>query len=212
MTNNYVNYKLYLVTDRTNKTDEEFLNIIEEAIKGGVTVVQIREKDADTLEFYNISKKVKEICSKYNVPLIINDRIDIALAIDADGVHIGQSDMPIKIARKLIGNDKILGISAHNLKEATDAEENGADYLGVGAIFSTSTKKDANDVSIDTLKEISSNVDIPTVAIGGINLDNVEKLKDTNISGISVVSAIMNAENPKIASENLLRKLKIKHY
>ena len=208
MTNNYVNYKLYLVTDRTNKTDEEFLNIIEEAIKGGVTVVQIREKDADTLEFYNISNKVKEICSKYNVPLIINDRIDIALAIDADGVHIGQSDMPIKIARKLIGNDKILGISAHNLEEATDAEENGADYLGVGAIFSTSTKKDANDVSIDTLKEISSNVDIPTVAIGGINLDNVEKLKDTNISGISVVSAIMNAENPKIASENLLRKIK----
>ena len=208
MTNNYVNYKLYLVTDRTNKTDEEFLNIIEEAIKGGVTVVQIREKDADTLEFYNISNKVKEICSKYNVPLIINDRIDIALAIDADGVHIGQSDMPIKIARKLIGNDKILGISAHNLKEATDAEENGADYLGVGAIFSTSTKKDANDVSIDTLKEITSNVDIPTVAIGGINLDNIEKLKDTHISGISVVSAIMNAENPKIASENLLRKIK----
>ena len=203
-----IDYKLYLVTDRTNKTDKEFLNIIEEAIKGGVTVVQIREKDADTLEFYNISNKVKEICSKYNVPLIINDRIDIALAIDADGVHIGQSDMPIKIARKLIGNDKILGISAHNLEEATDAEENGADYLGVGAIFSTSTKKDANDVSIDTLKEISSNVDIPTVAIGGINLDNVEKLKDTNISGISVVSAIMNAENPKIASENLLRKIK----
>lgn len=203
-----IDYKLYLVTDRTNKTDKEFLNIIEEAIKGGVTVVQIREKDADTLEFYNISNKVKEICSKYNVPLIINDRIDIALAIDADGVHIGQSDMPIKIARKLIGNDKILGISAHNLEEATDAEENGADYLGVGAIFSTSTKKDANDVSIDTLKEITSNVDIPTVAIGGINLDNVEKLKDTNISGISVVSAIMNAENPKIASENLLRKIK----
>lgn len=203
-----IDYKLYLVTDRTNKTDEEFLNIIEEAIKGGVTVVQIREKDADTLEFYNISNKVKEICSKYNVPLIINDRIDIALAIDADGVHIGQSDMPIKIARKLIGNDKILGISAHNLEEATDAEENGADYLGVGAIFSTSTKKDANDVSIDTLKEITSNVDIPTVAIGGINLDNIEKLKDTHISGISVVSAIMNAENPKIASENLLRKIK----
>ena len=203
-----IDYKLYLVTDRTNKTDKEFLNIIKEAIKGGVTVVQIREKDADTLEFYNISKKVKEICSKYNVPLIINDRIDIALAIDADGVHIGQSDMPIKIARKLIGNDKILGISAHNIQEAKEAEENDADYLGVGAIFSTSTKKDANDVSIDTLKEISSNVDIPTVAIGGINLDNVEKLKDTNISGISVVSAIMNAENPKIASENLLRKIK----
>ena len=203
-----IDYKLYLVTDRTNKTDKEFLNIIEEAIKGGVTVVQIREKDADTLEFYNISNKVKEICSKYNVPLIINDRIDIALAIDADGVHIGQSDMPIKIARKLIGNDKILGISAHNIQEAKEAEENGADYLGVGAIFSTSTKKDANDVSIDTLKEITSNVDIPTVAIGGINLDNVEKLKDTNISGISVVSAIMNAENPKIASENLLRKIK----
>lgn len=204
-----INYELYLVTDRTNKTDTEFLNIIEEAIKGGVTVIQIREKEADTLEFYNISKKVKGICSKYNVPLIINDRIDIALAIDADGVHIGQNDMPIKIARKLIGNDKILGISAHNIQEAKEAEENGADYLGVGAIFTTSTKKDANDVSIDTLKDITSTVNIPTVAIGGINLDNVEKLKDTNISGISVVSAIMNAENPKIASEKLKKIIKM---
>lgn len=208
MVNKNVNYELYLVTDRTNKTDNEFLNIIEEAIKGGVSIIQIREKEADTLECYNISKKVKEICSKYNVPLIINDRIDIALAIDADGVHIGQSDMPIKIARKLIGNDKILGISAHNIQEAKEAEENSADYLGVGAIFSTSTKKDASDISIDTLKDITSSVNIPTVAIGGINLDNVEKLKDTNISGISVVSAIMNAKNPKIVSENLLRKIK----
>lgn len=198
-----IDYSLYLVTDRKDKTEQEFLNIIEESIKGGVTVIQIREKIANTQEFYNIALKVKEITTKYNVPLIINDRIDIALAIDADGVHIGQDDMPIKIARKLIGPNKILGVSAHNLKEAKKAKEKSADYLGVGAIFTTSTKNNAEDVSIDTLKSITESVDIPTVAIGGINLENAHKLSNTKIAGFSVVSAIMDANNPKIASEKL---------
>lgn len=196
-------YSLYLVTDRKDKTEKEFLNIIEESIKGGVTLIQLREKIASTQEFYNIASKVKEITKKYNVPLIINDRIDIALAIDADGVHVGQDDMPTHIVRQLIGPNKILGVSAHNIKEAKKAKKDGADYLGVGAIFTTSTKNDANEVSIETLKNITQFVDVPTVAIGGINLDNADKLKNTKIAGFSVVSAIMNAKNPKIASQKL---------
>lgn len=197
-----IDYSLYLVTNRENKSKENFLKIIEESIKGGVTLIQLREKTVSTQEFFNIATNVKEITKKYNVPLIINDRIDIALAIDADGVHIGQDDMPTKIARKFIGPNKILGVSVHNLKEAKKAEENGANYLGVGAIFTT-TKDDANDVSIKTLKRITESVDIPTVAIGGINLENANQLKNTKIAGFSVVSAIMEAKEPKIASKKL---------
>lgn len=198
-----IDYSLYLVTNRENKSKENFLKIIEESIKGGVTLIQLREKTVSTQEFFNIATNVKEITKKYNVPLIINDRIDIALAIDAEGVHIGQDDMPTKIARKIIGPNKILGVSAHNLKEAKKAEENGANYLGVGAIFTTTTKDDANDVSIKTLKRITESVDIPTVAIGGINLENANQLKNTKIAGFSVVSAIMEAKEPKIASKKL---------
>lgn len=198
-----IDYSLYLVTNRENKSKENFLKIIEESIKGGVTLIQLREKTVSTQEFFNIATNVKEITKKYNVPLIINDRIDIALAIDAEGVHIGQDDMPTKIARKIIGPNKILGVSVHNLKEAKKAEENGANYLGVGAIFTTTTKDDANDVSIKTLKRITESVDIPTVAIGGINLENANQLKNTKIAGFSVVSAIMEAKEPKIASKKL---------
>lgn len=198
-----IDYSLYLVTNRENKSKENFLKIIEESIKGGVTLIQLREKTVSTQEFFNIATNVKEITKKYNVPLIINDRIDIALAIDAEGVHIGQDDMPTKIARKIIGPNKILGVSAHNLKEAKKAEENGANYLGIGAIFTTTTKDDANDVSIKTLKRITESVDIPTVAIGGINLENANQLKNTKIAGFSVVSAIMEAKEPKIASKKL---------
>lgn len=203
--NKDIDYSLYLVTNRT-KTNEEFLKIIEDSIKGGVTLLQLREKNSSTKEFYDLAVKVQEITTKYNIPLIINDRLDIALAIDCEGVHLGQDDMPIKIARNILGNDKIIGVSAHNIEEAKKGELNGADYIGSGAVFPTSTKKDASDVPVDKLKEITSTVKIPTVAIGGINLDNVSKLKDTNISGISVVSAIMEAENPKIASENLKKE------
>ena len=198
-----IDYSLYLVTDHRNKTDEEFLNIIEEAIKGGTSIVQLREKTASTKEFYQLALKVKEITSKYDVPLLINDRIDIALAVDSDGVHIGQDDMPAGIARKIIGKDKILGVSASTVAEAKKAEADGADYIGSGAVFPTATKDDADSVSKLQLKEIVHSIDIPVVAIGGITLENADTLKDTGIAGFSVVSAIMSADNPKEASQKL---------
>ena len=198
-----IDYSVYLVTDHRNITDEEFLNIIEEAIEGGTTIVQLREKTASTKDFYQLALKVKEITSKYDVPLLINDRIDIALAVDSDGVHIGQDDMPADIARKIIGEDKILGVSASTVAEAKKAEADGADYIGSGAVFPTSTKDDADSVSIEDLKEIVSSIDIPVVAIGGITLENASLLKDTGIAGFSVVSAIMSADNPKEASQKL---------
>lgn len=196
---------LYLVTDKRNKTDEEFLEIIEEAIKGGTTVVQIREKEEETLDFYNLALKVKEITSKYNVPLIVNDRIDVALAIKSEGVHIGQTDMPADVARSLIGDEMILGVSASTVKEARKAEKDGADYIGTGAVFPTATKDDAPSITKDDLKEVTGSINIPTVAIGGITLENASELAGTGIAGISVVSAIMNSEDPKTASENLLK-------
>ena len=196
---------LYLVTDKRNKTDEEFLEIIEEAIKGGTTVVQIREKEGETLDFYNLALKVKEITSKYNVPLIVNDRIDVALAIKSEGVHIGQTDMPADVARSLIGDEMILGVSASTVKEARKAEKDGADYIGTGAVFPTATKDDAPSITKDDLKEVTGSINIPTVAIGGITLENASELAGNGIAGISVVSAIMNSEDPKTASENLLK-------
>lgn len=207
---NSLNLSLYLVTNNS-EDEEKFLNIIEESLKGGVSVVQLREKKAETLDFYNLALKVKEITQKYNVPLIINDRIDIALAIDAEGVHIGQSDMPAQIARLLIGKDKILGVSAANIKEAKKAQKDSADYIGVGAVYPTNTKDDATSVSKKELKEIVKSVDIPTVAIGGITRENAHELNDCGIDGISVVSAIMNSQNPKTASENLLKEFKAKN-
>ena len=198
-----IDYSVYLVTDRRNKTDEEFLNIIEEAIKGGTTVVQLREKDASTKEFYDLALRVKEITSKYGVPLLINDRIDIALAVDSEGVHIGQDDMPADIAREIIGEDKILGVSASTVEEAKKAEMDSADYIGSGAVFPTATKDDADSVSKDELKEIVDSIDIPVVAIGGITVENASTLKGSGIAGFSVVSAIMSAEDPKEASKKL---------
>ena len=200
---NNINLSLYLVTDKSDDV-EKFLNTIEEAIKGGVTVVQIREKTAETLDFYNLALKVKEITSKYEVPLIINDRVDVALAIDADGVHVGQSDMPCDVTRKLIGADKILGVSAATIEEAKKAQNDGADYIGTGAVFPTSTKDDAPKITKQDLKEIVESIDIPVVAIGGISKDNAHELIDTGIAGLSVVSAIMSSDNPKKSSEELL--------
>ena len=198
-----IDLSLYLVTDKSDDV-EKFLNTIEEAIKGGVTVVQIREKTADTLDFYNLALQVKEITTKYDVPLIINDRVDVALAIDADGVHVGQSDMPCDVTRKLIGEDKILGVSAATIEEAKKAERDGADYIGTGAVFPTKTKDDAPSITKEDLKEITESINIPTVAIGGITLENASQLKDTGIAGLSVVSAIMSSDNPKKSSEELL--------
>ena len=198
-----IDYSVYLVTDRRNKTDDEFLNIIEEAIKGGTTIVQLREKTASTKEFYDLALKVKEITSRYGVPLLINDRIDIALAVGSEGVHIGQDDMPADIAREIIGEDKILGVSASTVEEAKKAEIDSADYIGSGAVFPTSTKDDADSVSKEELKEIVDSIDIPVVAIGGITVENASTLKGSGIAGVSVVSAIMSAEDPKEASGKL---------
>ena len=194
---------LYLVTDKSDDVDK-FLETIEEGIKGGVSVVQIREKTADTLDFYNLALKVKEITTKYDVPLIINDRVDVALAVDADGVHVGQSDMPCDVTRKLIGDDKILGVSAATIAEAQKAEKDGADYIGTGAVFPTATKDDAPKITKKDLKDVADSINIPVVAIGGINAENAHELNGTGIAGLSVVSAIMSAENPKKASEELL--------
>ncbi|WP_405315507.1 thiamine phosphate synthase [Methanobrevibacter sp.] len=199
-----IDLTLYLVTDKSDDV-EKFLKTIEEAIKGGVSVVQIREKTADTLDFYNLALKVKKITEKYDVPLIINDRVDVALAIDADGVHVGQSDMPCDVTRALVGPDKIVGVSAATIEEAKKAESDGADYIGTGAVFPTATKDDAPKITKNDLKEIVESINIPVVAIGGITLNNAHELNDTGIAGLSVVSAIMSSENPKKSSEELLK-------
>ena len=195
---------LYLVTDKSDDV-EKFLKTIEEAIKGGVSVVQIREKTADTLDFYNLALKVKEITEKHNVPLIINDRVDVALAVDAEGVHVGQSDMPCDVTRALVGPDKIVGVSAATIEEARKAESDGADYIGAGAVFPTATKDDAPKITKKDLKEIVESINIPVVANGDITLNNAHELNDTGIAGLSVVSAIMSSENPKKSSEELLK-------
>ena len=158
----------------------------------------------DTLDFFNLALKVKEITRKYNVPLIINDRVDVALAIDAEGVHVGQSDMPCDVTRKLVGPDKIVGVSAATIDEAKKAEKDGADYIGTGAVFPTATKDDAPKITKKDLKEIVDSINIPVVAIGGITLDNAHELIDTGIAGLSVVSAIMSSDDPKKSSEKLL--------
>jgi thiamine-phosphate pyrophosphorylase len=198
-----INYKLYLVTDRDILKERDIVDSVEAAINGGVTVVQLREKDISTLNFYEIALKVKAVTFKHSIPLIINDRIDIALAIDAEGIHVGQEDMPCSIARKIIGEDKILGISVATVEEAKEAEKNGADYLGVGAMFPTDTKEDARSVSIDVLKEIKQSVSIPVVAIGGIHSNNVMLLKPANIDGIAVISDILSKEDITMAAETL---------
>lgn len=205
---NNTDYSVYLVTDRDLLKGRKLTEVIEEAILGGTSIVQLREKCASSLEFYEIAKEVKKVTDKYNVPLIINDRIDIALAIDASGVHLGQSDIPCSIARKILPKGKIIGVSAHNLKEAEKALKDGADYLGCGAVFNTSTKKDVTTLSYEGLKEITDNINIPIVAIGGINENNIITLKGSGINGVAVVSSIIGKENVKGASEKLKELVK----
>ncbi len=205
---NNIDYSVYLVTDRDLLKGRNLTEVIEEAILGGTSIVQLREKYASSLEFYEVAKEVKKITDKYNVPLIINDRIDIALAIDASGVHLGQSDIPCSIARKILPKGKIIGVSAHNLKEAEKALKDGADYLGCGAVFNTSTKKDVTTLSYEGLKEITDNINIPIVAIGGINENNIITLKGSGINGVAVVSSIIGKENVKGASEKLKELVK----
>lgn len=187
--------KMYLITDSDILEGRDFYKCIEDGLKGGVTMLQLREKNADGGEFLEKALKLRELTKKYGVKFIIDDRIDIALLCDADGVHVGQSDIDAKSARKLIGQDKILGVSARTVKEAQKAKEDGADYLGIGAMFSTSTKLDAKSVSFETLKEIKDNVDIPFVLIGGINLNNVGELKRFNPDGYAIISAILKEQD-----------------
>lgn len=171
---------------------------VEAAVKGGCTVVQLREKNCTSREFYELALSVKNITDYYGVPLIINDRLDIAAAVNADGVHLGQKDLPANIARAVLGESKIIGVSANNLEAALKAENDGADYLGVGAVFATGTKKDTKPVSTESLKEICSLVKIPVVAIGGIKRDNITLLNGTGISGVAVISSVIG--KPDIAS------------
>ena len=205
-----VDYTLYLVAEERLIRDSglSIETAVEEAILGGVTLVQLREKESSALEFYNLSIKVKNITDKYNIPLIINDRLDIMLATDAAGVHLGQDDMPVAAARRLVGKDKIIGASARTTKEAIRAEEDGASYIGAGSVFNTITKKDAKRISIEELKDMTSAVSIPVIAIGGVNKDNIEMLKDTGIKGIAVVSAILSEKNIKKAAEDLFFRSK----
>lgn len=194
---------LYAVTDRTWLSGETLYDQVEKAIKGGVTFIQLREKKLDQESFLNEAIKIQKLCRKYNIPFVINDNVEIARKIDADGVHVGQSDMKAKNVRAIFGADKILGVSAQTVEQAILAEKEGADYLGVGAVFPTGSKADAEDVGLDTLKEICSAVNIPVVAIGGIGADNVSKLENSGISGIAVISAIFAAEDIESATKNL---------
>ena len=198
-----VNYSLYLVTDRELLDGRDLYQSIEQAIRGGVTLIQLREKSVSTKEFLEIALKVKETTSRYGIPLIINDRVDIALAVDADGLHVGQDDMPMAKARELLGPDKIIGVSVSTVAEAILAEQQSADYLGVGAIFPTSTKTDAKKASLEELQLIKNSVTIPVVAIGGINKTNAQQVMATGIDGLSVVSAILAQDNIQEAARIL---------
>ena len=194
---------LYAVTDRAWVNDGSLYNQVEKAIKGGVTFVQLREKMLDEESFINEALEIQRLCGKYNIPFVINDNVEIAKRINADGVHVGQNDMNAKNVRDILGNEKILGVSAQTVEQAVLAEKQGADYLGVGAVFSTASKDDAEDVSYETLKAICEAVNIPVVAIGGINADNISTLKGSGISGIAVISAIFAAKDIEFAAKNL---------
>ena len=199
---------MYFITDSTNYSEEEFLYRVEQALMGGITLLQLREKDKSTREYMDLAEKVHTLTKKYNVPLIIDDRVDVALAIDAEGVHVGQSDMPVSIARKLMGDEKIVGATTKTVEQAVEAYAQGADYLGVGAIYPTTTKVKTVLTSTETLGNICSAVPIPVNAIGGLNKDNIDVLKGIPIAGICVVSAIMKADDPKQAAVELQARAK----
>lgn len=198
----------YFITDSTGFPEEDFLYRVEEALKGGVTILQLREKEKTTREYMSLAEKVHTITKKYDVPLIIDDRVDVALAIDAEGVHVGQCDMPVSLARKLMGEEKIVGATTKTVEQAVEAYAQGADYLGVGAIYPTTTKVKTVLTSTETLANICSSVPIPVNAIGGLNKDNIDILKGIPIAGICVVSAVMKAENPQEAAKQLKEKAK----
>ncbi|ORO93398.1 thiamine phosphate synthase [Streptococcus mitis] len=199
--------RLYLVTNRYQDSVESFLEKVETACRSGVTIVQLREKNLTTNQYYQLAKKVKEITDAYQVPLIIDDRLDVCLAVDAAGLHIGDDELPVSVARKVLGPEKILGVTAKTVKRALEAETWGADYLGTGAIFPTTTKENAPITLISTLKTICQTVAIPVVAIGGLTSENIDQLIGTGIAGVAVVRDLMQAEDIEAKTQAFLTKL-----
>ena len=199
--------RLYLVTNRYQDSVERFLEKVETACRSGVTIVQLREKNITTNQYYQLAKQVKEITDTYQVPLIIDDRLDICLAVDAAGLHIGDDELPVSVARQVLGPEKILGVTAKTVKRALEAEEGGADYLGTGAIFPTTTKENAPITLISTLKTICQTVAIPVAAIGGLTSENIDQLIGTGIAGVAVVRDLMQAEDIEAKTQAFLTKL-----
>ena len=199
--------RLYLVTNRYQDSLQSFLEKIETACRSGVTIVQLREKNLTTNQYYQLAKQVKEITDAYQVPLIIDDRLDVCLAVDAAGLHIGDDELPVSVTRQVLGPDKILGVTAKTVKRALEAEEGGADYLGTGAIFPTTTKENAPITLISTLKTICQRVAIPVVAIGGLTSENIDQLIGTGIAGVAVVRDLMQAEDIETKTQAFLTKL-----
>ena len=199
---------LYAVTDRHWLNGRTLLEVVRESLDGGVTMLQLREKTLEEGAFLEEARALQALCRERHVPFIVNDNVDIARAMGADGVHVGQEDMAAKKARAILGPDKILGVSAHNPEEARKAQEDGADYLGCGAAFVTGTKLDAKPITAEMMKAVTESVEIPVVAIGGITEDNIPKLTGCGLAGAAVVSAIFAAEDPRKASERLLEKIR----
>ncbi|QQC00716.1 thiamine phosphate synthase [Streptococcus oralis] len=199
--------RLYLVTNRYQDSLENFLEKVETACRSGVTIIQLREKNLTTNQYYQLAKQVKEITDAYQVPLIIDDRLDVCLAVDAAGLHIGDDELPVSVARKVLGPEKILGVTAKTVKRALEAETSGADYLGTGAIFPTTTKENAPITLISTLKTICQTVAIPVVAIGGLTSENIDQLTGTGIAGVAVVRDLMQAEDIEAKAHAFLTKL-----
>lgn len=199
--------RLYLVTNRYQDSLERFLEKVETACRSGITIVQLREKNLTTNQYYQLAKQVKEITDAYQVPLIIDDRLDVCLAVDAAGLHIGDDELPVSVARQVLGPEKILGVTAKTVKRALEAEEGGADYLGTGAIFPTTTKENAPITLISTLKTICQTVAIPVVAIGGLTSENIDQLAATGIAGVAVVRDLMQAEDIEAKTQAFLTKL-----
>ena len=199
--------RLYLVTNRYQDSLESFLEKIETACRSGVTIVQLREKNLTTNQYYQLAKEVKKVTDAYQVPLIIDDRLDVCLAVDAAGLHIGDDELPVSVARQVLGPDKILGVTAKTVKRALEAEEGGANYLGTGAIFPTTTKENAPITLISTLKTICQRVAIPVVAIGGLTSENIDQLIGTGIAGVAVVRDLMQAEDVEAKTQAFLTKL-----
>lgn len=198
-----IDYTLYLCTDRSLMTEESIEECVELAVKGGVTVVQLREKDCSCREFYEVAKSVKEVTDAYEIPLIINDSVEVALAVGADGVHLGKNDLPIGVARNLLGADKIIGATVYTVEEAVRAMKSGADYLRVGPVFRTS-RVEEKLIPPEDMKKICNSVEIPVVAIGGINKENISELRALGIRGVAVVSAIVEQKNVTAAAEDLI--------